>query len=285
MDSTLRGLKSIGLVPVVKITNASKAVPLAQALVRGGLPCAEVTFRTNAAADAIRAMVEAFPEMIVGAGTVLTTKQVDEAVAAGARFIVSPGFNPEVADYCLERGLTVSPGVNSPSQVEQCLARGLEVIKFFPAENSGGLPFIKALAGPYADVLFMPTGGINPDNLASYTTYDHILACGGTWMVKPALIDSDRFDEIERLCREAVARMLDIRLESVSVDPDDGDEALARLVCDAFGAEFSEGVVEGAGKQIVLSTIDLDRAVAHFERKGMDLDRTYGDFTVKLVQR
>ena len=204
MDTTLQQLHEIGLVPVVKINDASRAVPLAQALVAGGLPCAEITFRTPAAAASIRAIVEACPDVVVGAGTVLTPAQVDEAVAAGARFIVSPGFNPRVVDYCLEQGILMVPGVSDASGVEQCLERGLEVVKFFPAEQAGGLPYIKALSGPYAGVKFMPTGGISPANLASYLSCPAVFCCGGTWMVREDLVDEGRFDEIERLCREAV---------------------------------------------------------------------------------
>lgn len=285
MNKMLEQLGQIGLVPVVKINRAEDAVPLARALVAGGLPCAEVTFRTPAAREAIRQMAEAFPEMIVGAGTVLTPAQVDEAVEAGSKFVVSPGFNPEVVDYCLARGVLVMPGVNSPSGVEQCLSRGLEVIKFFPAENSGGLPFIKALAGPYAGVKFMPTGGINPDNLASYTTCPHILACGGTWMVKEDLIDAGRFDEVERLSREAVARMLDFRLAHVGINCEHEDEALstARLLCDIFHLEchdedsvFAGSAFEllktpylGRNGHIAISTADIDRAVASLSRRGV----------------
>lgn len=203
MNEVLLRLHEIGLVPVVKINDARKAVPLAQALAAGGLPAAEITFRTDAAADAIRAIAREVPEVVVGAGTVLTPAQADEAVAAGAQFIVSPGFNPRVVDHCLERGILMAPGISDASGVEQCLERGIEVVKFFPAEPAGGLPYIKALAGPYAGVRFMPTGGISPANLASYLSCPAIFCCGGTWMVREDLIDGDRFDEVERLCREA----------------------------------------------------------------------------------
>ena len=211
MNETLQQLYDIGLVPVVKINDAANAVPLAKALVAGGLPAAEITFRTTAAAESIRAIAEACPEVVVGAGTVLTTKQVDEAVAAGAQFIVSPGFNPKVVDYCLAHDILMTPGISDASGVEQCLERGLEVVKFFPAEQAGGLPYIKALAGPYADVRFMPTGGISPANLVSYLSCPAVFCCGGTWMVKEDLIDEGRFDEVERLCREAVELMKGVR--------------------------------------------------------------------------
>lgn len=211
MNETLQQLHDIGLVPVVKINDAANAVPLAKALVAGSLPAAEITFRTAAAAESIRAIAQACPEVVVGAGTVLTTKQVDEAVAAGAQFIVSPGFNPKVVDYCLAHDILMAPGISDASGVEQCLERGLEVVKFFPAEQAGGLPYIKALSGPYADVRFMPTGGISPANLVSYLSCSAVFCCGGTWMVKEDLIDEGRFDEVERLCREAVELMKGVR--------------------------------------------------------------------------
>ena len=211
MDPVFERLHEIGLVPVVKINDAAKAVPLGEALVAGGLPCAEVTFRTPAAADAIRVMTEACPDLLVGAGTVLTPAQVDEAVAAGAQFIVAPGFNPRVVDYCLAHDILMAPGISDASGVEQCLERGLELVKFFPAEQAGGLPYIKALSAPYADVKFMPTGGISPANLVQYLSCPAISCCGGTWMAKEDLIDGDRFDEIERLCHEAVELMEGVR--------------------------------------------------------------------------
>ena len=187
MNPILEEFGKFGLIPVVKIDRAEDAVPLAKALCDGGLPVAEVTFRTAAAADAIAAMTKAFPEMLVGAGTVLTTAQVDAAVAAGAKFIVSPGLNPKVVSYCVEREIPVTPGVSSPSEIEQALELGLEVVKFFPAEASGGLAKIKAMAAPYGGIRFMPTGGINADNLNSYLAYDRVLACGGSWMVHDLL--------------------------------------------------------------------------------------------------
>lgn len=211
MNSTLKKLQEIGLVPVVKIDDASKALPLAQALIDGGLPCAEITFRTNAAAESIRLMRKQFPEMIVGAGTVLTRTQVDAAIEAGATFIVSPGLNPDTLDYALGKGALMMPGISDASGVEAALARGIDTVKFFPAEPAGGLPYIKALAGPYADVKFMPTGGINLSNLGSYLSCPSILACGGTWMVSESLIAEERWDEITAICQDAVKIIKDVR--------------------------------------------------------------------------
>lgn len=193
----------VGVVPVVVLEDSKDALPLAKALVEGGLPCAEVTFRTTAAAESIRLMSENYPEMLVGAGTVLSTEQVDTAVNAGAKFIVSPGFDPEVVDYCLEKNIPVLPGCISPSEVAQAVKRGLKVVKFFPAEPAGGLPMIKAMAAPYSELKFMPTGGINAKNLNDYLNCDKIICCGGSWMVKGDLVKAGDFDKIKALTKEA----------------------------------------------------------------------------------
>ncbi len=200
-----------GVVPVVVLEEAKDALPLAKALVEGGLPCAEVTFRTEAAEESIRLMSEKYPEMLVGAGTVLTTKQVDRAAAAGAKFIVSPGFDPEIVDYCLEKKIPVFPGCITPSEVAQAVKRGLEVVKFFPAEQAGGVAMIKAMAAPYTMVKFMPTGGISAKNLKDYLSFGKILCCGGSWMVKGDMIRNGEFDKIRELAKEAVELAASIR--------------------------------------------------------------------------
>ena len=204
-------IQKMGVVPVVVLNDAKDAAPLAKALVEGGLPCAEVTFRTEAAEECIRIMANEFPEMFVGAGTVLTIDQVDRAVAAGAKFIVSPGFDPEIVDYCLSKDIPVYPGCITPSEVAQAVKRGLKVIKFFPAEQFGGVSTIKALAAPYTGVKFMPTGGVSAKNLESYLSFDRIVACGGSWMVKGDLVKAGKFDEIKTLVEEAVQLVADIR--------------------------------------------------------------------------
>ena len=204
MHEVLKKIQEIGIVPVVVLDDAKDAAPLAKALMDGGLPCAEVTFRTDAAEESIRIMSEQFPDMLVGAGTVLTTDQVDRTVEAGAKFIVSPGLNPRIVKYCVDKGILITPGCSNPSDVEQALENGLEVVKFFPAEAAGGLPMIKAMAAPYVGVKFMPTGGINAKNVREYLAYNRIIACGGSWMVKGELVKEGKFDEIEKLTREAV---------------------------------------------------------------------------------
>ena len=205
MNDVLGKIATLRLIPVVKIEDSKDAVSLGRALLKGRLPMAEITYRTAAAEGAIRALTAELPELLVGAGTVLTIDQVKSAVDAGARFIVAPGFNPTVVDFCLERNICVVPGVNNPSQIERALERQLKVVKFFPAEASGGLPFLKAVAAPYNDILFMPTGGINPQNVMSYLSYPRVIACGGSWMVESGLIAAGNFEEIEERTRVATA--------------------------------------------------------------------------------
>lgn len=211
MSNVAETIQKIGVVPVVVLHNAKDAAPLANALYEGGLPCAEVTFRTDAAEESIAIMTREYPDMFVGAGTVLTIDQVERAVNAGAKFIVSPGFDPEIVDYCLDKNIPVFPGCITPSEVAQAVKRGLKVVKFFPAESFGGMATIKAIAAPYVGLKFMPTGGVNAKNLESYLSCDEIIACGGSWMVKGDLIKAGKFDEIKVLTREAVTLVSKIR--------------------------------------------------------------------------
>lgn len=211
MNAVLEEIQKIGIVPVVVLNDTKDAEPLAKALCEGGLPCAEVTFRTDAAEESIRIISEKYPEMLVGAGTVLTTEQVDRAVAAGAKFIVSPGFNPKVVKYCLDKNIPVTPGTQTPSEMEQAIEMGLDVVKFFPAEPAGGLAMIKAVAAPYTMLKFMPTGGINLGNVEDYLKYDRILACGGSWMVKGDLIKEGKFDEIAQMTKDAAELVKRVR--------------------------------------------------------------------------
>ena len=289
MNPILEQFGRYGIIPVVKIDRAEDAVPLAKALCDGGLPVAEVTFRTAAAAEAIAAMCKAYPEMLVGAGTVLTTAQVDAAIAAGARFIVSPGLNPKVVSYCIEKNIPVTPGVTSPSEIEQALELGLEVVKFFPAEASGGLAKIKAMAAPYGGIRFMPTGGINADNLNSYLAYDRVLACGGSWMVSADLINAGDFAKITELTREAVAKMLGFAIKHVGINSE--NETEAKRTADLFSTIFGFPQLEipasyfcgqgievmktmGRGKMghIAIMTWSVERAMAYLERNGVELD-------------
>ena len=197
-------IAELGIVPVAVLNDASKAVDLADALMAGGLPCAEITFRTSAAEEAIRCISTHCSEMLVGAGTVLSIEQVKRATEAGARFIVSPGFDPDVVDYCLNADIPIFPGCVTPSEVMQCAKRGLRVVKFFPAEQFGGVAAIKALGAPFADMAFIPTGGVNAANLHEYLACSKVIACGGSWMVKASLIDEGDYETVAALTREAV---------------------------------------------------------------------------------
>ena len=211
MSKMLKKIEGFGVVPVVVLNDAKDAAPLAKSLCEGGLPCAEVTFRTEAAEESIRIMATEFPEMVIGAGTVLTIDQVDRAVGAGAKFIVSPGFDPEIVDYCISKNIPVLPGCITPSEVTQAVKRGLEVVKFFPAEQFGGVATLKALAAPFTSVRFMPTGGISAKNLADYLGFKKIIACGGSWMVIGDMVAAGEFDKIKEMTAEAVQLVKDIR--------------------------------------------------------------------------
>ena len=201
----------IGIIPVVVLDDPKDAASLAKALCENGLPCAEVTFRTAAAEESIRIMSKEFPDMLVGAGTVLTKEQVDRAIDAGAKFIVSPGLNPRIVQYCLDKSIPITPGTQTPSETEQALELGLKVVKFFPAEPAGGLNMIKAVAAPYTELKFMPTGGINAKNVRDYLAYSKIIACGGSWMVKKDLITAGKWDELAALVKEAAGIVKEVR--------------------------------------------------------------------------
>ena len=315
MSDVLQRIYEIGIVPVIAIDDAEKAVPLARALVRGGLPAAEVTFRTAAAEEAIRRIVAEVPEMLVGAGTVLTKEQADRAIDAGVSFIVSPGFNPEITKYVLDKGMLMIPGTASPGEMEQAMGMGLSVVKFFPAEQNGGVAKLKALAGPYTTLRWMPTGGVNEKNLLDYIKFNKIVACGGTWMVKKDLIEAENWEEIERLTRQAVQTMLGLRVDHIGINTENEQEAqaAAKLFVDMFGMKekvgnssifVGENEVEimkkrylGKNGHIAIATHTLPRAIAYFRARGYEFRKeTVTDkaayftdeiagFAVHLVQR
>lgn len=205
MSSIKEQLKTLKVIPVIAIDKAEDIIPLGKVLAENGLPAAEITFRSAAAAEAIRLLRETQPDMLIGAGTVLTREQAIAAKEAGATFIVSPGFNPNTVKACQEIGIDIVPGVNNPSTVEAALEMGLTTLKFFPAEASGGINMVKSLLAPYTDIELMPTGGINPANIKDYLAIPRVLACGGTWMVDKKLIEAGNWEELARLTREAVA--------------------------------------------------------------------------------
>ncbi|MFG6383077.1 MAG: bifunctional 4-hydroxy-2-oxoglutarate aldolase/2-dehydro-3-deoxy-phosphogluconate aldolase [Lachnospiraceae bacterium] len=289
MNSIIEEIGKIGIVPVIALDDAKDAKPLAEALCKGGLPCAEVTFRTDAAEESIRVIATEFPEMLVGAGTVLTTEQVDRAVNAGAKFIVSPGLNPKVVSYCLEKNVPILPGTANPSDVETAIELGLEVVKFFPAEQAGGIKMIKAMSAPYTKMKFMPTGGINADNLKEYLDFGKIVACGGSWMVKKDLVEAGKFEEIEALTKEAVTKMLGFELKHVGINASDEREAedTAGIFESIFdmskkvggGSIFAGSCIEvmknpylGANGHIAIGTNYIERAVYHLEKRGVVFD-------------
>ena len=205
MNAISQTISNIGVVPVIKLNHPERdAAPLARALCAGGVPVAEVTFRAAGAATAIKLMAEACPDMLVGAGTVLTTAQVDKALTAGAKFIVTPGMDPELVKYCQSKGVTIYPGCTTPTDYHTAYKLGLEVLKFFPAEQSGGLAKIKAMSAPFPMFRVMPTGGISLKNLGEYMSAPVIAACGGSYMVTADLIDNNKWDEIIALCKESV---------------------------------------------------------------------------------
>lgn len=321
MNQVLEKISKIGIVPVVKIDRVEDALPLAKALCAGGLPCAEVTFRTEAAAGAIKVMTDNFPDMCVGAGTVLNAAHVDAAIEAGVDFIVSPGLNPKTVKYCIEKNIPITPGTSSPSDIEQAIELGLDCVKFFPAEQSGGLDKIKAMAAPYVNMKFMPTGGISAKNLKSYLDFDKIIACGGSWMVPADLINAGEWDKIEQLTREAVQTMLGFEIAHVGVNAENEAEATKAAnrfafifgmpVKDGNSSIFAGSALEvmktpylGKNGHIAIRTNYIERAVNYLENvlgvefnqesakrdekgklKAIYLSEEIGGFAVHLVQK
>ncbi|MGF7145217.1 2-dehydro-3-deoxyphosphogluconate aldolase/(4S)-4-hydroxy-2-oxoglutarate aldolase [Anaerotaenia torta] len=319
MNEMLSKIQKMGIVPVIKLDDAKDAYPLAKALVEGGLPCAEITFRTAAAEESIRIMREAYPEMLIGAGTVLTTEQVDKAIAAGATFIVSPGLNPKIVRYCVEKDIPITPGCSNPSDIEAAIELGLDVVKFFPAEAAGGLAMIKAMAAPYVNMKFMPTGGINEKNLTAYLDFSKIIACGGSWMVSDELVKTGQFDKITALTRQAVSLMLGFEVRHVGINMQNETEAEA--VADQFDKAFgftknigSSSVFAGTGVEVMkepylgkmghiaIMTNYIERAMFHLEARGFTfnqesrkyknnklvaiyLNEEFGGFAAHLLQK
>lgn len=320
MKDILQHISKVGIIPVIAIEDASKAVALAKALVAGGLPAAEITFRTAAAEEAMCAITREVPEILVGAGTVLTAEQADRAFDAGAKFVVSPGFNPELVKYVLSKGGLILPGTATAGEMEQAMSLGLSAVKFFPAEQNGGIAMLKALAGPYRTLKWMPTGGINTKNLMDYLSFDQILACGGTWMVAKDLIDNENWDEITRISKDAVKTMLGFSLAHVGINCADEAQAkqTALALCGLLGLTYKPGnssdfagtIVEcmkkpylGTNGHIGILTNSVDRAIFHLGLQGVLFDeRTrktdakgktkaiyiqgeFGGFAVHLVEK
>lgn len=320
MNKISQRIYELGIVPVVKLDRAGDALPLAKALCRGGLPVAEITFRTDAAEESIRTVARELPEMLVGAGTVHNCRQAETALEAGAKFIVTPGFNEKVVRLCQERQVPVYPGCNGTSDLERAMELGLDEVKFFPAEASGGLKVLKSVFAPYGGMRFMPTGGISTGNMNDYLACPQILAVGGSWMVKDSLVNEGNFAEVERQTREAVMTMLGFELRHVGINCRDEDEA-ARTAAEfagAFGWESRDagaGIFAGSAVEAVkspyLGTLghiavgvgNVDRARAYLAGKGFTfredtaqydgrgrlrliyLEKEMGGFAVHLVQK
>jgi len=319
MNKILEKIGELGIVPVVKIEKAEDALPLGKALIDGDLPIAEITFRTSAAEESIKILAGELPNLLVGAGTVLTVEQVKKAVSAGAQFIVSPGFNPKVVDYCMENRIPITPGINNPTQIEMALERGIEVVKFFPAEASGGLPLLESMSAPYSGIKFIPTGGINLNNLTSYLSNKKVHACGGSWMVKDSLISSGNFNEITRLTKEAVSIMLGFEFAHLGINEENEDKALnsASLLLSLFyfpikertssifagpGFEVMKKQYLGKHGHIAIATNDIYRAITYLKMKGISvlpetakekdgklkavyLDQEVSGFAIHLLQK
>lgn len=289
MNEVLKKISNIGIVPVIVIEDVEKAVPLAKALVAGGIPAAEVTFRVAGADQAIARIAAEVPEMLVGAGTVLTIEQCDAAIDAGAKFIVSPGFDDEIVDHCIERGVVVTPGTATPSDMAKAVKKGLEVVKFFPAEQAGGVAYLKAVAGPYTSLKFMATGGVNAKNMNDYLGFKKMVAVGGSWMVKADMIKAGEFDKITELCKEAVRTMHGFEVRHVGINCENPEEAekVAKTFCSLFGFEYKPGnssIFTGTGVEVMktpylgklghiaIACNDVDRAIAYFEARGIGFD-------------
>jgi 2-dehydro-3-deoxyphosphogluconate aldolase/(4S)-4-hydroxy-2-oxoglutarate aldolase len=289
MHAVLKEMYKIGIVPVVVLEDVNNAVSLAKALLDGGLPCAEVTFRTEAAKESLKAISTTYPEMLIGAGTVLTCAQVDNAMEAGAQFIVTPNVNPKIVTYCQKLGVPIVPGCSTASEIGIALELGIEVVKFFPAETAGGIDMIKSLSGPFPTMKFMPTGGIIAENLNSYLAVKSVLACGGSWMVKHDVITAGNFDKITEMTRDAITKMLDLHVMHVGINMPGAPEAVdlanefnAKLglpLDDRTGAVFVSSGIEickqkflGTHGHIALKVSNVDRAMYHYGRRGVEFD-------------
>lgn len=291
INSLVDELENVGIVPVIKLDKVDDAEKLAKALRDGGINCAEVTFRAKGADEVIKRMTEAYPDMLVGAGTVLTCEQVDAAIRAGAKFCVAPGLNPKVVKHCLEKGVPFAPGLSSASEIEQALELGLDFAKFFPAEQAGGLSYIKAVCGPYTTMRFMPTGGVTADNLNTYLAYKKIVCCGGSWIVPPALLTAGDWAGVTKLCREAIDKMLGFEMVHVGLNcanPEEA-EAVADEFENAFGfakkvgnsSVFSSTYMEmmkkpfrGKMGHIAIATNSVKRAAYQLKLRGYEVDET-----------
>ena len=314
MNEVLKRVSDIGIIPVIAFNSVEEAVPLCEALVAGGLPAAEVTFRTACAEDCIKIIHKEVPEMLLGAGTVLTIDQADRAMAAGAKFIVAPGYDPKVTQHVIDKGGLMMPGTASAGEMQQAMNQGCEVVKFFPAEANGGVAMLKNIGAALKSCKWMCTGGVSAKNVNDYLGYDQIVAVGGTWMCKSDMIKAGQWDEITAMCKEAVKTMLGFSLAHVGINCENEVEAqrAAKTLCAFFGFDykpgnssiFAGGAVEcmkapylGENGHIAIATNNLDRAIYHLSRQGVEFDEStrkpkaiylkgeVGGFALHLVQK
>ncbi|MBI3985629.1 MAG: bifunctional 4-hydroxy-2-oxoglutarate aldolase/2-dehydro-3-deoxy-phosphogluconate aldolase [Lentisphaerae bacterium] len=291
MNETLKRINEYGLIPMIAIDDAKDAVPLAQALTDGGLPVAEITFRTAAAEESIKRIASSLPAMLLGAGTVLTVDQAERAIKAGAKYIVSPGFSPAVVKFCQGQNIPITPGVVTPTEIQTALDHGVDVVKYFPADVFGGIKTIKALAAPFGAVRFIPTGGVTTLNLPEFILFDKIFAVGGSWLAKKETIQSGKFAEITKLAREAIDVMLGFDLGHIGMNSPDANASLsiAKQLTSIFNIPLKEGNSSnfagkgfevnkapglGAHGHIAVTTNTIGRAIAALERKGVKVDLT-----------
>lgn len=319
-NDVMQQIDDFGLVPMIKLDRAEDAVPLAKALRDGGLPLAEITFRTDAAEESMRNISKALPDVLVGAGTVTNIAQVEQAVNAGAKFIVTPGFSPAVVKHCVDNNIPITPGVSTPSEVQMALDHGVNTVKFFPAETAGGLKALKGISAPYSMVKFIPTGGISAANLAEYILFPKVLACGGSWLAKEDLIKAGNFDEITRITRAALNIVLGFDLAHLGINMPDADASLnlSKQLADLFNMPLKEGNSSnfagtgfeinksrglGTNGHIAIATNSISRALAYFRRRGIAINQEsakhdasgnliaiylqdeFGGFAIHLLQR
>lgn len=296
MKDIFREIYLNGLVPAVKIKDAEKAVPVAEAIRRGGVSIIEITFRSDAAAEAIKRIKKSCPDMTVGAGTILTKEQVDAAVEAGAEFIVAPGFNPDTVKYCISKNIPIIPGCSSCGEMEQAMALGIGTVKFFPAEAMGGVAYLKSVSAPYKKLRFMPTGGIDARNINDYLALPCVSACGGSFMAKDAFIDACDYNAVERATAEAVRTMLGFEILHIGVNCENEGEAsdVAGKLCRLFGVPFDDrgGAIftgtlfevmkkkfRGENGHVAIATNSPDMARAHLEKLGFEFDESTASYT------
>jgi 2-dehydro-3-deoxyphosphogluconate aldolase/(4S)-4-hydroxy-2-oxoglutarate aldolase len=289
MDAILEDVGKVGIVPVIKIDDVDKAVPLAKALLAGGIPCIEITFRTAQGEEALRRITKSMPEMLLGAGTILTPSQVDKAIEAGAEFIVSPGLNPKVVAHCQERKIPIVPGCLTPSDIEQAIEFNLDVVKIFPAEQAGGIDYIKAIAAPFPNMRFIPTDDFSTCDIAKYMSFDKVLACGSSLLPSASFIEAGEFEKITAQAQDAVLNLLSLRIDHIGINGGGEERAMkaSKIINAMFGLPMEnskESITIGSGIKVFktgahgthghigISTNNLSRTLGHFERNGVPFD-------------